>query len=99
MIRLLRVDDATTAQLLDATRHGGHPRLPGAARMSFGLGTTIDDIETAAVALESIATDGPGWTYRVDEFSAEHEPDPDPRPLPDLGVRLVEHPHGHGESA
>lgn len=99
MIRLLRVDDATTAQLLDATRHGGHPRLPGAARMSFGLGTTIDDIETAAVALESIATDGPRWTYRVDEFSAEHEPDPDSRPLPDLGVRLVEHPHGHGESA
>jgi hypothetical protein len=67
--------------------------------MSFGLGTTVEDIETAAVALESIAADGPRWTYRVDEFSGEHGPDPDPRPLPDLGVRLVEHPHGHGESA
>ncbi len=99
MIRLLQVDDATTAQLMDATRGGGHPRLPGAARMSFGLGTTADDIETAAVALESIAADGPQWTYDVDERTAEHEPDPDPRPLPDLGVRLVEHPHAHGESA
>jgi hypothetical protein len=67
--------------------------------MSFGLGTTADDIETAAVALESIAADGPQWTYDVDERTAEHEPDPDPRPLPDLGVRLVEHPHAHGESA
>jgi hypothetical protein len=51
------------------------------------------------VALESIAADGPQWTYDVDERTAEHEPDPDPRPLPDLGVRLVEHPHAHGESA
>ena len=29
----------------------------------------------------------------------EYEPDPDPRPLPPLSMRLVEHPHGHGESA
>lgn len=99
MMRILKVDDATAADLMDRTRHDEHPRLPGAARMSFGLGTTVEDIDAAAAALESLAAEGPRWTYAIDPITAEHEPDPDPRPLPDLGVRLVEHPHGHGESA
>jgi selenocysteine lyase/cysteine desulfurase len=99
MMRLLRVDDAEANRLIDATRAGRHERLPGAARMSFGLGTTRADIDAVADALASIATDGPQWTYSVNAATDEYEPDPDPRPLPPLPMRLVEHPHAHGESA
>jgi selenocysteine lyase/cysteine desulfurase len=99
MMRLLRVDDAEADRLIDATRAGKHERLPGAARMSFGLGTTRADIDAVADALHAIATEGPEWTYAVNAATDEYEPDPDPRPLPQLPMRLVEHPHAHGESA
>ena len=58
-----------------------------------------DDIDAFADALRAIAADGPRWSYLVNEDTDEYEPDPDPRPLPSLPMRLVEHPHGHGESA
>jgi selenocysteine lyase/cysteine desulfurase len=99
MMRLLRVDDAEATRLIDATRAGSHERLPGAARMSLGLGSTRSDIDALADALRTIAADGPRWTYSVDHDTDMYEPDPDPRPLPDLPLRMVEHPHGHGESA
>lgn len=99
MMRLLRVDDAEAQRLIDVTRGGGHERLPGAARMSLGLGSTKADVDALADALRAIATDGPRWTYAVSDITDEYEPSPDPRPLPALSMRLEEHPHGHGESA
>jgi selenocysteine lyase/cysteine desulfurase len=99
MMRLLHVDDAEAHRLVEETRAGHHERLPGAARMSLGLASTAADIDEFADALRAIATDGPRWTYSVNQETDEYEPDPDPRPLPPLAARLVEHPHGHGESA
>jgi selenocysteine lyase/cysteine desulfurase len=99
MMRLLRVNDAEMGRLLDEARAGHHERLPGAARMSLGLGSTRADIDAFADALRAVAADGPRWTYLVNDHTDEYEPDPDPRPLPSLPMRLVEHPHGHGESA
>jgi selenocysteine lyase/cysteine desulfurase len=99
MARLLRVDDTEMHRLLEVTRAGHHERLPGAARMSLGLGATTADIDALADALRRVAADGPRWTYAVAPGTDEYEPDPDPRPLPPLHMRLVEHPHGHGESA
>lgn len=99
MMRLLRVDDREATRLILATKDGAHPRLPGAARMSLGLGSTRADVDAFVDALASIAADGPAWSYRVSPATGEYEPDPDPRPLPPLGMRLVEHPHAHGESA
>lgn len=99
MMRLLRVDDAEAHRLIEEVRAGHHERLPGAARMSLGLGSTRADVDAFADALRAIATDGPQWTYAVNPATDEYEPDPDPRPLPSLGMRLVEHPHAHGESA
>ena len=99
MVRLLRVDDEEVGRLMQETRAGHHPSLPGAARMSLGLGSTRADIDAMADALRTIADDGPRWTYAIDRETGEYEPDPDPRPLPPLPMRLVEHPHGHGESA
>ena len=99
MMRLLQVDDAEAQRLIDESRAGHHQRLPGAARMSLGLGSTRADIDAFADALAAIAADGPRWTYAVNPSTDEYEPDPDPRPLPPLPMRMVEHPHGHGESA
>ena len=99
MMRLLRVDDAEAHRLIDGARAGAHERLPGAARMSLGLGSTREDVDAFADALERIAADGPRWTYAVNGSTDEYEPEPDPRPLPPLPMRLVDHPHGHGESA
>ncbi len=99
MMRLLRVDDAEAQRLIDTTRTGGHERLPGAARMSLGLGSTRADIDALADALRAIASDGPQWTYAVNGHSDEYEPTPDPRPLPTLSMRLEEQAHAHGESA
>ena len=99
MVRLLHVADDEVDRLLTEMRAGHHERLPGAARMSLGLGSTIADIDALDDALRSIAADGPQWTYSVNAESSEFEPDPDTRPLPPLPMRLVEHPHGHGESA
>ena len=99
MMRLLRVDDAEAHRLIDETRAGHHERLPGAVRMSLGLGSTTADVDAFADALRAIATDGPRWTYAVNPNTDEYEPDPDPRPLPTLSMRMEAHPHGHGESA
>jgi selenocysteine lyase/cysteine desulfurase len=99
MVRLLRVADDEVDRLMDETRAGHHERLPGAARMSLGLGSTKADVDALTDALRAIAADGPRWTYSVNPDSSEYEPDPDPRPLPSLPMRLVEHGHGHGESA
>ena len=99
MMRLLRVDDAEAHRLIDETKAGHHERFPGAARMSLGLASTKADVQLLADALRAIAADGPRWTYAVDGETDQYEPSPDPRPLPPLAVRMVEHPHGHGESA
>jgi selenocysteine lyase/cysteine desulfurase len=99
MMRLLKVDDSEMHRLIDEARAGHHERLPGAARMSLGLASTTEDIDAFADALRAIAAHGPRWTYSVATETAEYEPDPDTRPLPPLAARMVEHPHGHGESA
>lgn len=99
MMRLLKVDDAEARRLVEEARAGHHQRLPGAARMSLGLGSTRADVDALADALRAIASDGPEWTYAVNPNTDEYEPDPDPRPLPRLRMRMVDHPHGHGESA
>ena len=59
MVRLLHVADDEVDRLLTEMRAGHHERLPGAARMSLGLGSTSADIDALADALRSIAAEGP----------------------------------------
>lgn len=98
MIELLHIERAESDRLMNATRRGEHPRLPGAARISFGLGTTREDVELVASALEQIATEGPQWSYRQDPLTDEWEPDPDPRIFPSLPFALAHHEAG-GEAS
>ncbi len=98
MMELLHVERGEVNRLFDETRAGGHPHLPGAARISFGLASTRADVDAAAAALTAIATDGPAWTYAVDERSGEFEPAPDPRPMPSLPFAMAAHHVRSGES-
>jgi selenocysteine lyase/cysteine desulfurase len=53
---------------------------PGTAlRASVGLGSSSDEIDRLASALERLTRGGPAWSYR--ELNGRVVPDPDPRPL------------------
>ncbi len=61
---------------------GCSPGVPGAVRMSFGLGITAADLDRFFEALGSLAAEGPRWQYRLDPRSGAYVPTPDPRPRP-----------------
>jgi hypothetical protein len=63
--------------------------MPGAVRLSLGLGTTSADIDRLVDAVEQIAMDGPRWTYRTSSDGKDCTPDPDPRPRPELPFELA----------
>lgn len=90
IMELLHVDAGEVGSFRAQIRAGDKRRIPGAVRISLGIGTTEADIEAVADAIRAVATDGPRWTYRQDRRSGEYEPDPDPRPLPRLPFRLSE---------
>ena len=84
MLHLLHMDESAAAEIRDDLRAGGHPVMPGAVRMSFGLRTAEGDIDAAADAIARLAADGPRWTYGPSPETGEWEPQPDPRPWPAL---------------
>jgi selenocysteine lyase/cysteine desulfurase len=54
----------------------------GAVRASFGVGSTIADVDRLVAAIDQLVAAGPAWAYeRVD---GRHTPIDDPRPLPDF---------------
>lgn len=100
IMELLHVDAAQADAFREEIRAGDKRRVPGAVRISLGIGTTEADVDAAAEAIRSIASEGPRWTYRQDRRSGEYEPHPDPRPLPHLPFRLSEAAiHHAGESS
>lgn len=89
LLRLLGVDHDEADKIRDAILAGDRTQVPGAVRISAGLGTTSDDIAAVGHALSHLMTHGPGWNYRYDPTDGHHEPEPDDRPLPPL--RALEH--------
>ena len=84
MMRLLGIDECSARSIRDEMLEGHHVRVPGAVRMSTGLATTREDIDTALDALRVLAQRGPTWAYRFDDATGHYEPVPDDRPWPDL---------------
>jgi selenocysteine lyase/cysteine desulfurase len=82
MMQLLKIDDVHARRLVSAFRAGASPRLPGAVRLSLGLGSTREDVDCAAGALAAIARGTRRWTYERLP-SGEVVPQPDPRPIPE----------------
>jgi selenocysteine lyase/cysteine desulfurase len=97
VMKLLRADEEAIWEKV-----AGHDKseVPGAVRISLGIGATEMDIDVVADAIAAIAADGPRWTYRQSRRSGEYEPYPDPRPLPELPFRLADTAiHHFGESS
>ena len=86
---LLDIDDRAVAAIGAALRAGRSPAMPGAVRLSIGLGTTSTDIDRLVGALEDIAVSGPRWTYRTSPDGKDCDPDPDPRPRPHVAFELA----------
>lgn len=95
LLHLMHVSGADADQIRAEMGRGDRRRVPGAVRVSLGLGSAADDIEYLAEALGRIVAKGPNWTYRRSSISGDYEPDPDPRSWPDLGIQLA----GHGSTA
>jgi hypothetical protein len=88
MVQLIAVDSTQAAHIRTDIASGHKDRVPGAVRMSLGLGTTHSDVDYAVGALETIIRKGPKWSYRLLEESGEYAPDPETRPLPYLSTSL-----------
>jgi selenocysteine lyase/cysteine desulfurase len=86
---LLDIDAHAIAGIGSALRAGRSPAMPGAVRLSIGLGTTRTDIDRLVDALEIITVSGPRWTYRTSPDGKDCWPDPDPRPRPELAFELT----------
>lgn len=89
MVALLGIDANVDAGIYHALRRGDPVSMPGAVRLSMGLGTDRADIAALIEAVENVATDGPRWTYRSAPDSSDCWPDPDPRPRPCLPFDLA----------
>ena len=89
MLHLMHVDRAEADRIGLEILTGDRRRVPGAVRVSLGLGTTADDVDYLADALTTIASSGPVWTYRRIAETAEYEPVIDARPWPTLPLRLA----------
>lgn len=63
--------------------------MPGAVRLSMGLATNRADIAALVEAVETIATDGPRWTYRSAPDGSNSWPFPDTRPRPTFPFELA----------
>ena len=86
MMRLLDIDECSARTIRDEILTGQHQRVPGAVRISTGLGTTTEDLDAAVAALCQLAERGPAWTYRYEDATGHYDPEPDDRPWPMLSA-------------
>ena len=82
MLALLHVNRSEAASIRARMKAGDKLHVPGAVRLSIGLGTTEADIDYLVDALKGIIAKGPRWKYGVDPQTGEYAPTPDPRPWP-----------------
>jgi selenocysteine lyase/cysteine desulfurase len=54
--------------------------VPNALRVSFGVGSTIADLDHFADSLATVLQHGPRWTYALERGRLVPSPDPRPRP-------------------
>jgi selenocysteine lyase/cysteine desulfurase len=85
--KLLGIDDIT-ARALGAAKAAGDQRIPGVVRGSIGLGTTGEDVDALAAAVEAICAGEIEWTYEISADQTQCWPDPDPRTTMAAGVPL-----------
>ncbi|GAB3405153.1 aminotransferase class V-fold PLP-dependent enzyme [Flindersiella endophytica] len=53
----------------------------GAVRASFGVGSTVSDVDRIVTGVRELVSHGPAWTYAI--VDGRWSPSPDPRPRPE----------------
>jgi selenocysteine lyase/cysteine desulfurase len=81
---LLGISYEEAHAIRERLRRGQHEGIPGAVRASFGIGTTIDDIDRLVAGLRQLCEHGPRLEYTLDSVSGEFSPKDDRRTLPRL---------------
>jgi selenocysteine lyase/cysteine desulfurase len=84
MLQLLGIEDTAAEALRRQMAAGASPPLPGAVRLSTGLGSTLREVDLALDAIEELAQSGPRATYLWDDGFGAYVPEPDDRPTPPL---------------
>ena len=98
---LLGIDAVGADAVRSSLRRGERAGIPGAVRASFGIGTTVQDIDALVAALEELIADGPRLRYAQDPHTGDFAPTTDRRTWPRLtGLPPLEtggHPAGCGK--
>jgi selenocysteine lyase/cysteine desulfurase len=79
MVELLNVSDDEVSSIRTRLAAGDHTSVPGAVRLSLGLGTTQDDLDYFLESLEDLTRKGPRGRYSVNPATGDYEPQMDPR--------------------
>lgn len=88
MTHLLGINDARARDIGENRRSGRPTTVPGAVRLSIGLGTTVEDITWLIDAVAAIANNGTAWHYQSSADGTDCCLDPDPRPRPTMSFDL-----------
>lgn len=88
MIHLLGINDDRARDIGENRRSGRPVAVPGAVRLSIGLGTTVEDITWLVDAVTAVAKNGAAWRYRSSADGTDCWPYPDPRPRPTMPFDL-----------
>ncbi len=82
LVHLLGIDAAGAEAVRGQLRAGEHRAIPGAVRASFGVGTTLEDVDRLAGALEELVAHGPRLEYVEDQATGDFSPAIDHREWP-----------------
>ena len=98
MLHLLSVPPYEVSDVRRRLAAGDHTRVPGAVRLSLGLGTLAEEIEYFLGALDKLVRRGPALEYAVDPHSGDYAPVGDRRGADAAAWELVA-PQGPGKLA
>ena len=97
--RLLGLTDREVGEVTASIRDGAHQPLPGAVRVSVGVGSSEADIDRLVTALAELIDRGPRAKYAYDEVAAEYVLVDDDRPRPEVALPLAVARLARGESS
>ncbi|MDA8312419.1 MAG: aminotransferase class V-fold PLP-dependent enzyme [Actinomycetota bacterium] len=86
LVHLLGLNEPEIREVAASMRDGRQRPVPGAVRASVGVGSTEDDVDRLAAALEQLVRAGPRAKYALDDATAQYVPVADGRPRPDLAL-------------
>jgi selenocysteine lyase/cysteine desulfurase len=84
LVHLLGIDEAGAEAVRGRLRSGEHRAIPGAVRASFGIGTSPEDVDRLAGALEELVARGPRLAYVEDPETGDFTPAADRREWPNF---------------